>query len=137
MIWFSLISDPSSELSIIGSCDLPKRCIYSTVFGFSRFHRTPFTMARTSEFPYCCAPDLVLMAGWLDLPVGPQKGHPTTSIGRIAKPSHRKGVRSPKSKLVHSIIREIAGFAPYERRVMELLRNSKVHSARSHFTSIH
>lgn len=83
-------------------------------------------MARTGE------PSIAARSGGgvtycpLDLPVGPRKGHSTTPIERLAKPSHRKGVRSPKSKLVHSIIREVAGYAPYERRIMELLRNSKV-----------
>lgn len=68
----------------------------------------------------------LLLIGCLDLPVGSNKGHPTTPIERSAKPSHRKGVRSQKNKLVHSIVREVAGYAPYERRIMELLRNSKV-----------
>lgn len=66
------------------------------------------------------------MFSCIDLATGPNKGHPTTPIERSAKPSHRKGIRSPKSQLVHSIVREVAGYAPYERRVMELLRNSKV-----------
>jgi large subunit ribosomal protein L36e len=61
-----------------------------------------------------------------DLRVGANKGHPTTPIEKTVKPSHRKGIRSPKQKLVQSIVREVAGYAPYERRVMELLRNSKV-----------
>ncbi|KAF8304780.1 ribosomal protein L36e [Clavulina sp. PMI_390] len=65
-----------------------------------------------------------------NLPVGPNKGHPTTAIARTTKPSHRKGIRSPKSTLIHSVIREVAGYAPYERRVMELLRNSKDKKAR-------
>ena len=33
---------------------------------------------------------------------------------------------SAKTKFVRSIVREVVGFSPYERRVMELLRNSKV-----------
>lgn len=62
----------------------------------------------------------------VDLPVGLNKGHPTTSIEKVVKPSHRKGVQSTRTKFVRSVVREVAGFAPYERRVMELLRNSKV-----------
>lgn len=62
----------------------------------------------------------------IDLRVGLHKGHPTTAIEKQVKPSHRKGVSSTRTKFVRSIIREVAGFTPYERRVMELLRNSKV-----------
>ena len=42
------------------------------------------------------------------------------------KPSHRKGIQSARTKFVRSVVREVVGFSPYERRVMELLRNSKV-----------
>lgn len=69
-----------------------------------------------------------------DLRVGLNKGHPTTPIEKQVKPSHRKGVSSTRTKFVRSIIREVAGFTPYERRVMELLRNSKVRLQR--FSSI-
>ncbi|GJJ07621.1 hypothetical protein Clacol_001825 [Clathrus columnatus] len=65
-----------------------------------------------------------------DLPVGLNKGHPTTAIPRKEKPSHRKGKKSLKTAFTRSVIREVAGFAPYERRVMELLRNSKDKKAR-------
>ena|SRR5258708_4377330 len=57
---------------------------------------------------------------------GLKHGHPTTPVEKAAKPSHRKGHLSAKTKLVRSIVREVAGFSAYERRVMELLRNSKV-----------
>lgn len=62
----------------------------------------------------------------LDLRYGLNKGHPTTPIPKAVKPSHRKGVTSTKTKFVRSVVREVAGFSAYERRVMELLRNSKV-----------
>lgn len=61
---------------------------------------------------------------------GLNKGHPTTAIPKAVKPSHRKGIQSTRTKFVRSIVREVAGFAPYERRVMELLRNSKDKRAR-------
>ncbi|KAI9448148.1 ribosomal protein L36e [Lactarius indigo] len=61
---------------------------------------------------------------------GLKHGHTTTSIPKAARPSHRKGILSAKTKLVRSIVREVAGFSAYERRVMELLRNSKDKKAR-------
>lgn len=63
---------------------------------------------------------------WIDLRYGLNKGHPTTPIPKAVRPSQRKGVTSTKTKFVRSIIREVAGFSAYERRVLELLRNSKV-----------
>jgi len=65
-----------------------------------------------------------------DLPRGLNKGHPTTAIPQVVKPSQRKGIQSNKTRFVRSVIREVAGFAPYERRVMELIRNSKDKRAR-------
>jgi large subunit ribosomal protein L36e len=66
---------------------------------------------------------------WTDLRYGSNTGRPTTAIDKVPKPSHRKGSQSEKNKLVRSVVREVAGFAPYERRVMELLRNSKVRTS--------
>ena len=66
----------------------------------------------------------------LDTRRGLNKGHPTTAIPKSVKPSHRKGIQSTRTKFVRSVVREVAGFAPYERRVLELLRNSKDKRAR-------
>ena len=68
----------------------------------------------------------VLTVLTIDLRYGLNKGHPTTAIAKAVRPSQRKGVQSTKTKFVRSVIREVAGFSAYERRVMELLRNSKV-----------
>ncbi|EDR12444.1 60S ribosomal protein L36 [Laccaria bicolor S238N-H82] len=65
-----------------------------------------------------------------NLRYGPNHGHPTTPIPKAVRPSQRKGVQSTKTKFVRSVIREVAGFSAYERRVMELLRNSKDKKAR-------
>ncbi len=62
----------------------------------------------------------------VDLRTGLNKGHPTTPIEKAVRPSQRKGIQSAKTKFVRSVVREVAGFSAYERRVMELLRNSKV-----------
>ncbi|TIA84546.1 hypothetical protein E3P92_03462 [Wallemia ichthyophaga] len=65
-----------------------------------------------------------------NLRVGLNKGYPTTQLPKRVKPSHRKGANSERGRLVKGVIREVAGFAPYEKRVMELLRNSKDKKAR-------
>ncbi|KAI0053011.1 hypothetical protein FA95DRAFT_1601368 [Auriscalpium vulgare] len=61
---------------------------------------------------------------------GVSAGHPTTAIPKVQRPSQRKGIQSTKTKFVRSVVREVVGFSPYERRVMELLRNSKDKKAR-------
>jgi len=61
-----------------------------------------------------------------DTRIGLNKGHAVTAIPKKSKPSHRKGKSTDKHKFVKSVIREVVGFAPYERRVLELLRNGKV-----------
>ncbi|KAK4703206.1 large subunit ribosomal protein L36e, partial [Phenoliferia sp. Uapishka_3] len=57
---------------------------------------------------------------------GLNSGHATTPLAMVPKPSYRKGKLSARSAFVKALVREVAGFAPYERRVMELIRNSKV-----------
>ncbi|KAG1892383.1 ribosomal protein L36e, partial [Suillus subluteus] len=66
----------------------------------------------------------------IDLRQGLNKGYPTTAIPKTSRPSHRKGIQSTKNKFVRSVVREVSGFAPYERRVLELLRNAKDKKAR-------
>jgi len=58
------------------------------------------------------------------LAVGLKRGFSTKKRVRLSRPIDKKGVMSKRTKFIREIIREVTGFAPYERRIMELLRNS-------------
>ncbi|CAB3403137.1 unnamed protein product [Caenorhabditis bovis] len=59
------------------------------------------------------------------LAVGLNKGRAATKLETKPRQNRRKGVASKKTKVVRELVREITGFAPYERRVIEMLRISK------------
>merc|ERR1712138_97799 len=52
---------------------------------------------------------------------GPNKGHIVEPLAKRARQSEKKGKLGVKVKLARDVIREVSGFAPYERRTMELL----------------
>ncbi|CAG2114349.1 unnamed protein product [Medioppia subpectinata] len=60
-----------------------------------------------------------------ELILGLNKGHKVTENKRKPKPSSFKGRITKHNKFVRDIVREVCGFAPYERRCMELLKISK------------
>ncbi|KEF62782.1 60S ribosomal protein L36 [Exophiala aquamarina CBS 119918] len=62
--------------------------------------------------------------------VGLNKGHKVTVITPKPRISRTKGHLSKRTAFVREIVKEVAGLAPYERRVIELLRNSKDKRAR-------
>ena len=62
------------------------------------------------------------MAPRYELVVGLDKGHKTTPNTLKKKPSRSKGKVTNRNKLIRDLVREVAGFSPYERRAMELLR---------------
>ena len=41
---------------------------------------------------------------------------------RKTKPSYRKGSYHPRVKFIREVVREVMGLAPYERKMMELLK---------------
>ncbi|KAM5557366.1 60S ribosomal protein L36-2 [Rosa sericea] len=57
--------------------------------------------------------------------VGLNKGHVTTKKELAPRPSDRKGKTSKRVHFVRNLIREVAGFAPYEKRITELLKVGK------------
>ncbi|CAO3695536.1 hypothetical protein G6F56_000789 [Rhizopus delemar] len=66
-----------------------------------------------------------MVAAKSGIAVGINKGHITARRELKAKPSNKIGAESKRGAFVKSIVREVAGFAPYERRLMELIKNSK------------
>ncbi|KAK9819463.1 hypothetical protein WJX74_008799 [Apatococcus lobatus] len=59
------------------------------------------------------------------LAVGFNKGHITTVLEKKPRPSQRKGRLSKRVKFIREVVRDVAGLAPYERRVTELLKVGK------------
>ncbi|KAL5220348.1 hypothetical protein ABZP36_025061 [Zizania latifolia] len=57
--------------------------------------------------------------------VGINKGHVVTKRELPPRPSDRKGKSTKRVNFVRSLIREVAGFAPYEKRITELLKVGK------------
>ncbi|KAJ3488392.1 hypothetical protein NLI96_g2891 [Meripilus lineatus] len=95
--------------------------------GISRTSPEAFGMASISGIPLKLSDRT---SSKVNLRRGLNKGRPTTAIPKTVRPSHRKGIQSARTKFVRSVVREVVGFSPYERRVMELLRNSKDKKAR-------
>lgn len=62
--------------------------------------------------------------------LGANKGHKVTPKEVKPKPSYRKGALSNRTKFVRSLVQEVTGLAPYERRLVELIRNSQEKRAR-------
>uniref|UniRef100_A0A7S2FXS6 60S ribosomal protein L36 n=1 Tax=Alexandrium andersonii TaxID=327968 RepID=A0A7S2FXS6_9DINO len=56
------------------------------------------------------------------LAAGLNKGFIVTRREMPMKPSHRKGKLCERVKLIREVVREVVGFAPYERRMIELLK---------------
>ncbi|PVH16764.1 60S ribosomal protein L36 [Candidozyma duobushaemuli] len=56
--------------------------------------------------------------------VGLNKGHKVNGKEVAPRISQRKGALSQRTKFVRSIVSEVSGLAPYERRLIELIRNA-------------
>ncbi|GAB7335182.1 hypothetical protein MBLNU13_g07010t1 [Cladosporium sp. NU13] len=62
--------------------------------------------------------------------IGLNKGHKVTPRQVKPRVSRTKGHLSKRTAFVRDVVKEVSGLAPYERRVIELLRNSKDKRAR-------
>ncbi|ROT79315.1 ribosomal protein L36 [Penaeus vannamei] len=59
------------------------------------------------------------------LAVGLNKGHKVAKNTRTARPARNKGRNTKHNKFIRDIVREVTGFAPYEKRTIELLKVSR------------
>ena len=57
--------------------------------------------------------------------VGLKKGHVVTPNALAPRPSAKKGKTSKRVHFARSLIREVAGFAPFEKRITEFLKVGK------------
>ncbi|KAG0568276.1 hypothetical protein M758_6G057600 [Ceratodon purpureus] len=57
--------------------------------------------------------------------VGLHRGHQVTKRDIAKRPSANKGKLGKRTSMVRKLIREVAGFAPYEKRITELLKVGK------------
>merc|ERR1719420_22356 len=60
-----------------------------------------------------------------NLAYGLNKGHKTQLVNAPARIARRKGSQNSRVKFIRDVVRETVGFAPYEKRCMELLRINK------------
>jgi len=51
-----------------------------------------------------------------------KRGHSVTKRDMKSRPASRKGRLSKRIKMVREVVRDVVGYAPYEKRLVELLR---------------
>ena len=54
--------------------------------------------------------------------VGLEKGHVVQALEVKQRPSQTKGKLSKRAKVVRQVVREVAGLAPYEKRLLDVLK---------------
>ncbi|CCK69823.1 60S ribosomal protein eL36 KNAG_0D00710 [Huiozyma naganishii CBS 8797] len=70
------------------------------------------------------------MAVKTGIAVGLNKGKQVNAMTPAPKMSYKKGAISNRTQFVRSLVKEIAGLSPYERRLIDLIRNSGEKRAR-------
>ncbi|GLA56944.1 60S ribosomal protein L36 [Aspergillus tubingensis] len=115
---------------------LPQRPT-KTQQSLSRFHphRRPSTSTTSSSNlrrrQPAVVPTVVMAQERSGIVVGLNKGHKTTPLNTPkTRISRTKGQSSRRTAFVREIAREVVGLAPYERRIIELLRNTQDKRAR-------
>ena len=63
-----------------------------------------------------------------NLAIGINKGFVVTKIKKLPKetrPSYRKGKLGKRVAFIREVVQEVTGFAPYEKRIIELLKTGQ------------
>ena len=60
-----------------------------------------------------------------DLAVGLKKGHKVSKLERRPRLARKKGALNKRVKFVRDLIKDVCGLAPYEKRIIELLKVGK------------
>ena len=64
--------------------------------------------------------------------VGLKKGYQTEKISKAVRPKHMKakaykaGKMSKRNMVVKDVVREVCGLAPYEKRILDMLKTNAV-----------
>mmetsp|Transcript_29750 Transcript_29750/g.65148 ORF Transcript_29750/g.65148 Transcript_29750/m.65148 type:complete len:102 (+) Transcript_29750:41-346(+) len=53
---------------------------------------------------------------------GANKGHIVEKVEKELRPSYRKGKLGARTAAVREIVREVVGLAPYEKRILDILK---------------
>lgn len=73
--------------------------------------------------PECCETKRVAkMSAKSGIAMGKNKGHVVTPRPTRVRPTNRVGKLGDRTKVIRSVIREVCGFTPYEKRMIEILK---------------
>ncbi|KAJ5324621.1 Cytoskeleton organization protein (Dec1) [Penicillium atrosanguineum] len=116
-------NSPTAHRAKTRNCAVPvtrRICSLDSSFPFYDNHRQP---------PQ--SPTVEMAQERSGIVLGTNSGHKTTALNTPKnKISRTKGQSSRRTQFVRDITREVVGLAPYERRIVELLRNAQDKRAR-------
>mmetsp|Transcript_136 Transcript_136/g.406 ORF Transcript_136/g.406 Transcript_136/m.406 type:complete len:104 (+) Transcript_136:109-420(+) len=55
-------------------------------------------------------------------PTRVMKHFETEKIAKAARPKHRKGTPSARTKVCREVVAEVAGLLPYEKRILDMIK---------------
>ena len=59
-----------------------------------------------------------------------KKGHSVTALPKQERQASKKGRLATRTKFVRSVVRDVVGYAPYEKKMLELLQTGGASEAK-------